>query len=64
MCCTHFDAIDPGLNLPFGELFFLHFQITSKKHLFSIKMKLNNQKVANNVSSRVRVGIESALLSH
>ncbi len=46
-----------GSNLPFGELFFLPFQIqiTSEKHLFFNKNEGNNQKVENNVSGRVRV---------
>ncbi len=51
MCCTRFDAIDPGTNLPFGELF-LPFQISDhiRKAFISNKNEGNNKKVGNKVS--------------
>ncbi len=44
-----FDAIDPSLSL--------ESHIASERHLFSIKMKENNQKVEIKVSGRVRVRV-------
>ncbi len=53
MCCIHFDAINLGSNLPFGELF-LPFQI-------SYRIKIEIIKKMNKVL--VRVGVGRALLS-
>ncbi len=52
-----FDAIDQGSNPPVGELFFslFKFQITSKKHLFSIKMKDLTKKLK--IKYRVGLGL-------
>ncbi len=52
---AHIDAIASGSNLPFTELFFslFKFQITSEKHLFSIKMK----EITKNVKIKYRVGL-------
>ncbi len=65
MCCVHFEVIDPGSNPPFGKLFFslFKFQITSEKHLFSIKKEGNNQKVEIKVTGRIRVGVGRVLFS-
>ncbi len=64
MCCTRFDAIDPGTNLPFGELF-LPFQISDhiRKAFISNKNEGNNKKVGNKVSGMVRLCAGRALFS-
>ncbi len=61
---SHFDAIDPGSNPPFGELFFLPFQISDhiRKAFIFNKNEGNNQKVENKVSGRVRVGVGRAFV--
>ncbi len=66
MCRTSFDVNDTGSNPPFGELFFLPFQISHhiRKAFIFHKNEGNNQNVESKVKGRVRVGVGRALLSH
>ncbi len=60
---THFDAVDPSSSPPFVELFFFLFKSHIASEFIFNKNEKKNQKVENNVSGRVRVGVERALLS-
>ncbi len=47
VCCSHFDAVDPGSNPPFGKVFFSLFKISNhiRKAFIFNKNEGNNQKV-------------------